>query len=48
MNINYNTPTGGIRGPFDIFPIEPNSVPTYPVLWAHNAARERTMSFEGR
>ena len=46
MNINYNTPTGGISGPFDIFPITPNSVPTYPVLWAHNAARERTMSFE--
>ena len=46
MNINYNTPTGGISGPFDIFPIEPNSVPTFPVLWSHNAARERTMSFE--
>ena len=46
-DINYNTLAGGIRGPFDIFPIEPNSVPTYPVLWAHNAARERTMSFGG-
>ena len=44
-DINYNTPTGDIRGPFDIFSIAPNSVPTYPVLWAHNAARERTMSF---
>ena len=46
MAINYNTPTGGISGPFDIFPITPNSVPTYPVLWSHDAKRERTMSFE--
>ena len=46
-DINYNTRAGDIRGPFDISPIGPNSVPTYPVLWAHNAARERTMSFEG-
>ena len=46
-DINYNTPEGGIRGPFDISPVEPNSAPTYPVLWAHKAARERTMSFEG-
>lgn len=46
-DINYNTSTGGIRGPFDISPITPNRVPTYPMLWSHNAARERTMSFEG-
>ena len=46
-DINYNTSAGGIRGPFDISPVEPNSAPTYPVLWAHKAARERTMSFEG-
>ena len=46
MDINYNTSTGSIRGPFNISPITPNRVPTYPVLWAHNAARERTMSFE--
>ena len=46
-DINYNTRAGGIRGPFEISPIGPNRVPTYPVLWAHNAARERTMSFEG-
>ena len=45
-DINYDTPTGGIRGPFDIVPIKPNSVPTYPVLWSHDAKRERTMSFE--
>ena len=46
-DINGNTSTGGIRGPFDIFPIKPNSVPTYPVLWSHDAESERTMSFEG-
>ena len=45
-DINGNTSTGGIRGPFDIFPIKPNSVPTYPVLWSHDAERERTMSFD--
>ena len=44
-DINYNTSAGGIRGPFDLSPITPNSVPTYPVLWAHKAERERTMSF---
>ena len=47
LDINGNTATGGIRGPFDISPITPNRVPTYPVLWAHEAERERTMSFEG-
>ena len=46
-DINGNTLTGGIRGPFDIFPIKPNSVPTYPVLWSHDAESERTMSFDG-
>ena len=46
-DINGDTSTGGIRGPFDIFPIKPNSVPTYPVLWSHDAERERTLSFEG-
>ena len=46
-DINGNTSTGGIRGPFDIFPIKPNSVPTYPVLWSHDAESERTLSFEG-
>ena len=45
-DINGKTSTGSIRGPFDISPITPNSEPTYPVLWSHDAARERTMSFE--
>ena len=46
-DISGNTSTGGIRGPLDISPITQNRVPTYPVLWSHDAGRERTMSFEG-
>jgi hypothetical protein len=45
-DINGRTPQGGIRGPFDTATVKPTSVPTYPVLWAHNADRERTMSFD--
>jgi hypothetical protein len=45
-DINGNTPNGGIRGPFRIEPITTNSAPTYPVLYAHNASRERCMEFE--
>jgi hypothetical protein len=45
-DINGKTPQGGIRGPFDTPPVKPNSVPTYPVLWSHDASRERTMSFD--
>jgi hypothetical protein len=44
-DINGDTPTGGIRGPFNISSLQPNSAPTYPVLWAHNASIERTMLF---
>jgi hypothetical protein len=46
-DIDGKTSTGGIRGPFVIEDTKPNSAPTYPVLWAHDAQRERTMSFEG-
>jgi hypothetical protein len=45
-DINGKTPTGGIRGPFDTLLVKPGSVPTYPVLWSHDANRERTMSFD--
>ena len=31
------------RGPFDIARIKPGDVPTWPVLWAHQAARETQM-----
>lgn len=39
--------TKTIRGPFDISPVPPGIVPTYPVLWAHDAEREATLMFEG-
>ena len=31
------------RGPFDIVSVKPEDVPTYPVLWAHEATRETKM-----
>ncbi|MYG04460.1 MAG: hypothetical protein F4041_16000 [Acidobacteriia bacterium] len=33
--------TGLARGPFVVRSISPGEVPTYPMLWAHNADRER-------
>ncbi len=46
MDINYNNSSGGIRGPFLVEPLKGKSAPTYPVLWAHDAKRERCMEFE--
>ena len=46
-DINYENANGTIRGPFRILPVPPGTVPTYPVLWAHDAERETTLSFEG-
>ena len=34
------------RGPFDILPLLEGSVPTYPTLWGHAAARERRLVVE--
>jgi hypothetical protein len=45
-DINGDTPTGGIRGPFKVERIKGIAAPTYPVLWAHDANRERCMEFE--
>ena len=45
-DINGRNPDGSARGPFDTLQAEPNNIPTYPVLWAHDADRERTMSFD--
>ncbi len=39
-------PDGSIRGPFELRQLRPSGVPTYPVLWAHVAKRERTLKFE--
>ena len=46
MDINGKTSTGGIRGPFTIVKIKPKSAPTYPVLWSHDAKREKTLLFK--
>ncbi|MCH7471668.1 hypothetical protein IIA79_01760 [bacterium] len=51
-DINGKGSDGSFRGPFDIAPVAPESPCTYPVLWSHDAKRERTMLFphdsEGR
>jgi hypothetical protein len=46
MDINAKGNKGGLRGPFEILEHKSGSVPTYPILWSHNADRERTLSFE--
>jgi len=45
-DINGTNPDGSIRGPFEIRQLRSGGVPTYPVLWAHEAERERTLVFE--
>jgi len=45
-DVNGNTSDGGIRGPFSIEPLKIEAAPTYPVLWSHDAQRERCMQFE--
>ena len=45
-DINGNTPDGGIRGPFNVEPLKTQAAPTYPILWWHDADRERSMQFE--
>jgi hypothetical protein len=45
-DIEGKTAKGGIRGPFAREQLKPKDVPTYPILWAHDAERERTLSFE--
>ena len=44
-DINGRTQDGSVRGPFDIFPFQKNTSPTYPALWAHDAEREYSISF---
>jgi hypothetical protein len=45
-DINFKPSDGGIRGPFVIADVQENSAPTYPVLWTHDATREKTLMFE--
>lgn len=46
LDISKKYSNGTIRGPFEIHKIQPGSAPTYPVLWAHDADRERTLVFD--
>ena len=46
MDVNGSASGGGIRGPFLIEPLAREAAPTYPVLWSHDANRERCMEFE--
>lgn len=41
-----NTASGGVRGPFKLKSVKSGGAPTYPILWAHDATRERAMCFE--
>lgn len=46
-DINGKNSDGSIRGPFEIRKLTiANQVPTYPILWAHDASRERTLAFD--
>ena len=46
LDVSKRYSNGHIRGPFEIRSLQGNVVPTYPILWAHDADRERTMLFE--
>ena len=45
-DITGDSASGGIRGPFRKESLRPDIVPTYPMLWSHDAERERCMQFE--
>lgn len=46
MDVSGKHPDGGVRGPFGIQNVVPGATPTYPVLWSHDAERERSIVFE--
>ena len=45
-DITETTRTGNPRGPFELVKPPLNTVPTYPMLWAHDAKRERQLVIE--
>lgn len=45
-DINWNGSGGAIRGPFKLEPTQSPASATYPILWAHDADRERSICFE--
>lgn len=46
LDVSKRYRDGTIRGPFEIRDLQENVFPNYPILWAHDADRERTMQFE--
>ena len=45
-DIYWNQPDGTPRGPFELVKPAVNPTPTYPMLWAHDAKRERKLVVE--
>ncbi|MCB2209419.1 hypothetical protein KQH62_00875 [bacterium] len=45
-DVNGYTSSGGIRGPFNVESYPESGEPTYPILWGHDADRERTIKFK--
>lgn len=45
-DINWNGSGGAIRGPFKLKPTKSPDKVTYPILWTHDADRERAICFE--
>ena len=46
LDVSKKYSNGTIRGPFEVHAHMPGSTSTYPILWAHDADRERTLLFE--
>lgn len=45
-DIDGITQKGEVRGPFEHVKVDSSSTSTYPILWSHEADRERSMRFE--
>ena len=45
-DVNWNGSDGTIRGPFGLEPTQTPESVTYPIIWAHDANRERSICFE--
>jgi len=46
LDVSKRYSDGTIRGPFEIRILQKDVYPSYPILWAHDANRERTIVFE--
>ena len=44
-DINGMNSNGTVRGPFDKIDLIPGAVPTYPMLWSHDAAHQQSIIF---